>query len=114
MQMVSKSYCQTRAREVREQLGIRPPAPVDVEKMATDWGVAVEYVVRASGFHGVDPMSVRAPLRGGFSSDQRGEAIVIDKMAATLNPTANKRFMMPLYPIKVARRDPSRGNAALF
>lgn len=50
--MVSKAYCQKRAREIRDQLDIRPPPPVDIEKMATEWGVAVEYVVRPSGFHG--------------------------------------------------------------
>lgn len=50
--MVSKAYCQKRAREVREQLPIGRPPPVDIERVATEWGLAVEYVVRPSGFHG--------------------------------------------------------------
>lgn len=50
--MVSKAFCKKRAREVMDQVRLEPPPPVDIERVAREWGVAVEYVDRPSGFYG--------------------------------------------------------------
>ena len=35
-----------------KEVGISPPPPVDIDKMARDWGLAVDYVQRPRGLHG--------------------------------------------------------------
>ncbi|MCY4654068.1 MAG: ImmA/IrrE family metallo-endopeptidase [Dehalococcoidia bacterium] len=41
-----------KAVEVMSELGVAPPAPVDIDRIARDWGLAVEYVKRPRGMHG--------------------------------------------------------------
>ena len=47
-----KALCIRKAAEVISELGVSPPPPVDIEKIAQDWGLAVEYVQRPRGLHG--------------------------------------------------------------
>ena len=39
-----KALCVRRAAEVMSELGVSPPPPVEIEKVARDWGLAVDYV----------------------------------------------------------------------
>ena len=43
------------------ELGVSPPPPVDVVKIARDWGLAVDYVQRPRGLHG-KVMATRAVI----------------------------------------------------
>ena len=47
-----KALCVRKATEVMSELGVSPPPPVDVDRIARDWGLAVEYVPRPRGLHG--------------------------------------------------------------
>ena len=47
-----KALCVRKATEVMSELGVSPPPPVDVVKIAKDWGLAVDYVDRPRGLHG--------------------------------------------------------------
>ena len=47
-----KALCIRRVAEVMSELGVSPPPPIDIEKVATDWGLAVDYVQSPRGLHG--------------------------------------------------------------
>ena len=47
-----KALCIRKAAELMSELDVSPPPPVDVVKIAKDWGLAVEYVLRPRGLHG--------------------------------------------------------------
>ncbi len=47
-----KVLCEKKVAEVMSELGIEPPAPIDIDRIARDWGLAVEYVQRPRGLHG--------------------------------------------------------------
>ncbi len=47
-----KALCKQKADEVLRELGVSPPPPIDIDRIAQDWGLAVEYVRSPRGLHG--------------------------------------------------------------
>ena len=50
--MARTTFCKAKAAEVMVQVKLAPPPPVDIEKVANEWGLRVEYVDRPAGLHG--------------------------------------------------------------